>query len=182
MSPSRLLSLLLALGLLSLGLPACGGCGDDDDAADDDDDDSAPAELNCPANDSYETNQSSSSPYALGQLSMGANTIEGILCPASVANPSADVDWFSFSFGPFASCYDLEVESAASNGVAVELTGANGNQITSGVTTPSSSFVVPNQTTPIITHMVGFSRNPPVTVAPRRYTLTITPKSASNCP
>jgi len=39
MSPSRLLSLLLALGLLSLVLPACGGSGDDDDAADDDDDD-----------------------------------------------------------------------------------------------------------------------------------------------
>ena len=56
MSPSRLLTLMMALGLLSFGLPACGGeagdgdptgddddaADDDDDAADDDDDDSSP--------------------------------------------------------------------------------------------------------------------------------------------
>ena len=55
MSFSRLLILMMALGLLSFGLPACGsepvddgGVGDDDDAsddddaADDDDDDSSP--------------------------------------------------------------------------------------------------------------------------------------------
>jgi hypothetical protein len=113
---------------------------------------------------------------------MGTNTIEGILCPVSIGNPTPDVDWFSFSFGPFASCYDLEVVSAASNGVAVEVTGAGGNQITAGVTTPSTSFVVANQNTPIVTNMVGLSRNGTITPAPRRYTLTITPKSSSNCP
>jgi hypothetical protein len=140
---------------------------------------SVPPVLQCPANDSFEDNDSMAAAYDLGGLPQGTSTFDGILCPGD----GGDVDWFRFSAQSIVSrCYSVFVSSGASAGVAVELTNQAGNTLESGTTSPATPVTFPDRSTPVYHHKIGMTRAGASTTLNRRYTLEITMKPAVSCP
>jgi len=158
--------------------------GDDDTAGDDDSDDSGNPgtdTLECPANDSYEANDSGATAHDLGQLPLGTTTVEGILCPSALATGVEDLDWFSYSSALTSPCYDLTVSSNASQGIDVDRTNAAGNSQAQGTTSPSADVEMTDVGRPTSSHKVGLSRAGNTTVLARRYTLEITMRELTSC-